>query len=210
MDVRFIVDLPAGIDYHEWLAAHIISLFESINLIYGTISEFCTISVCLDMLGPGQKIYLWIDERGKKTKVSAPQYIDYVMTFIQKAISDEEVFPTKYAKDFPNSFESVVRKIVRLLFHVVAHIYAAHFRQIAQLGLNSHLNLTFAHLISLLNRFSLIEPKETEVLYDLEHALRLTPNSQNNNNHFQQKPGTALVNTFNNVQQYSTDSSSKP
>lgn len=119
------------------------------------------------------------------------------MTFIQKTISDESIFPTKYGKypqishhhhricynsyhisanEFPSSFESIVRKIVRLLFHVVAHLYAAHFKEVVMLGLHAHLNLTFAHLTALHHRFSLIEPKETEVLRDLEVALRLAEN----------------------------------
>lgn len=78
------------------------------------------------------------------------------------------------ANEFPSSFESIVRKIVRLLFHVIAHLYAAHFREVVLLNLHAHLNLTFAHLTALHHRFSLIEPKETEVLRDLEVALRLT------------------------------------
>jgi len=40
--------------------------------------------------------YLWVDERGKKCKCTAPQYVDYVMSYSQKCISDEAVFPTKY------------------------------------------------------------------------------------------------------------------
>lgn len=95
------------------------------------------------------RMYLWFDEKGKKTRVAAPQYIDYVMTFTQKTVSDESIFPTKYANEFPSSFESIARKILRLLFHVIAHLYAAHFREIALLGLHSHLNLTFAHLTAL-------------------------------------------------------------
>jgi hypothetical protein len=81
------------------------------------------------------------------------------------------------ANEFPSSFESIVRKIVRLLFHVVAHLYWAHFKEVLMLGLHAHLNLTFAHLTALQHRFSLIEPKETEVLKDLEIALRLTEDS---------------------------------
>ncbi|KAJ8986069.1 hypothetical protein NQ317_003363 [Molorchus minor] len=160
------------------------ALFDHVNLVYGTVSEFCTPSGCPDMTGPGQRTYLWFDEKGKKTKVAAPQYIDYVMTFIQKTISDETIFPTKYANEFPSSFESIVRKIVRLLFHVVAHLYAAHFKEVVMLGLHAHLNLTFVHLTALHHRFSLIEPKETEILRDLEVALRLTEDSQElaNNN----------------------------
>ncbi|XP_023019837.1 MOB kinase activator 2 [Leptinotarsa decemlineata] len=184
MDMRLLVDLPAGLDYNEWLASHTMSLFDHVNLVYGSISEFCTPAGCPDMTGPGQRTYLWFDEKGKKTKVAAPQYIDYVMTFIQKTISDESIFPTKYANEFPSSFESIVRKIVRLLFHVVAHLYAAHFKEVVMLGLHAHLNLTFAHLTALHHRFSLIELKETEILKDLEVALKLTDDCQEpaNNN----------------------------
>lgn len=94
------------------------------------------------------------------------------------------LIPSVPANEFPSSFESIVRKIVRLLFHVVAHLYAAHFKEVVMLGLHSHLNLTFAHLTALHHRFALIEPKETEILRDLEVALRLTEDCQEsvNNN----------------------------
>lgn len=52
-------------------------------------------------------------------------------------------------------------------------MYAAHFKEVWLLGLHAHLNLTFTHLTALHHRFSLIEPKETEVLRDLEIALHL-------------------------------------
>ncbi|KAL5291716.1 MOB2 family protein [Megaselia abdita] len=177
-DLKALVDLPAGLDFNEWLASHTLALFEHVNLVYGTISEFCTPSGCPDMTGPGNRTYLWFDEKGKKTRVAAPQYIDYVMTFTQKTVSDESIFPTKYAKEFPSSFESIARKILRLQFHVIAHLYAAHFREIALLGLHTHLNLTFAHLTALHRRFNLIDEKETDVLRDLEVALRLTDDHQ--------------------------------
>ena len=75
------------------------------------------------------------------------------------------------ANEFPSSFESIVRKILRLLYHVVAHIYHCHFREVALLGLHVHLNCVFAHLTLLNQRFNLIDPKETEILGDLEAAL---------------------------------------
>ncbi|XP_043267618.1 MOB kinase activator-like 2 isoform X2 [Venturia canescens] len=171
LDLRMLVDLPPGLDYNEWLASHTLALFNHINLFYGTISEFCTSTGCPDMTGPGLRTYLWFDEKGKKTRVAAPQYIDYVMTFTQRTVSDETIFPTKYANEFPSSFESIVRKILRLLYHVVAHIYHCHFREVALLGLHAHLNCVFAHLTLLNQRFNLIDPKETEILGDLEAAL---------------------------------------
>lgn len=113
------------------------------------------------------------------------------MTFTQKTVSDESIFPTKYAKEFPSSFESIARKILRLQFHVIAHLYAAHFREIALLGLHTHLNLTFAHLTALHRRFNLIDEKETDVLRDLEVALRLTDDHQQQ----QQQISTASTTT---------------
>ncbi|KAG7197924.1 hypothetical protein KM043_016161 [Ampulex compressa] len=109
LDLRMLVDLPPGLDYNEWLASHTLALFDHINLVYGTISEYCTMTGCPDMTGPGLRTYLWFDEKGKKTRVAAPQYIDYVMTFTQRTVSDETIFPTKYANEFPSSFESIVR-----------------------------------------------------------------------------------------------------
>ena len=47
------------------------------------------------------RIYSWYDDKGKKitkTNVSAPQYIDYVMTFCHKSLHDDAVFPTKFGK----------------------------------------------------------------------------------------------------------------
>lgn len=42
--------------------------------------------------------YYWHDERGKKVKCTAPQYVDFVMSSVQKLVTDEDVFPTKYGR----------------------------------------------------------------------------------------------------------------
>ncbi|XP_064480413.1 MOB kinase activator-like 2 isoform X2 [Ornithodoros turicata] len=173
--LRDLVDLPEGLDYNEWLASHTLAFFDHINLLYGTISEFCTMSGCPDMTGPGNRQYLWFDEKGKKCKVAAPQYIDYVMTFTQKTVNDESLFPTKFERDFPSSFESLVKKIHRLLLHVLAHLYHAHFREMVLLQLHGHLHSLFAHFTLFNYHFSLVDPKDAEVLQDLAVALGLCP-----------------------------------
>lgn len=73
-----------------------LALFEHVNLVYGAVSEFCTAASCPDMAGPGGRVYAWVDERGKKARVAAPQYVDYVMTLTQNTVNDEALFPTKY------------------------------------------------------------------------------------------------------------------
>nr|CAG4648264.1 EOG090X0E0F [Moina brachiata] len=174
-DLRHLVDLPPGLDLNEWLASHTIAFFEHVNLLYGAVSEYCTPGTCPDMLGPGQRQYHWIDERGKKIRLAAPQYIDYVMTYAQRTVNDEAIFPTKFAHEFPGTYEQTLRKIQRLLFHVVAHLYHRHFRELLLLGLHGHLHALFAHLMLFNRRFRLIDDKETEVLSDLVTALRLQP-----------------------------------
>ncbi len=82
-------------------------------------------------------------------------------------------FSSSLAHEFPATYETVLRKIQRLLFHVVAHLYHRHFRELLLLGLHSHLHGLFAHLILFNSRFRLIDDKETEILNDLVIALRL-------------------------------------
>ncbi|OTF75928.1 MOB1-like protein [Euroglyphus maynei] len=195
--LREIVNQAEGLDYNEWLASHTIAFFEHINLLYGTISEFCSNSGCPDMSGPCNRYcniisfysislqllfsprqYLWMDEKGKRIKLTAPQYVDYVMTYAQKAINDESIFPTKFDREFPPTFVLTVKKIMKLLYHVVAHIYHSHFKEIVLLNLHPHLNCIFAHLILFNERFKLIEEKELEVLQDLAVALRVYPSRQ--------------------------------
>lgn len=63
LDLRMLVDLPPGLDYNEWLASHTLALFDHINLVYGTISEFCTMTGCPDMTGPGLRYSLSAQNR---------------------------------------------------------------------------------------------------------------------------------------------------
>lgn len=42
--------------------------------------------------------FCWTEEKGKRGKESGPQYIDAVTLYIQKTISDESTFPTKFGK----------------------------------------------------------------------------------------------------------------
>ena len=130
-------------------------------------------------------------------KLPAPQYIDYVTTFIQRTLNDDSVFPTKYGEslnfaylyiylficvhyydavigqEFPSSFESMVRKILRLLYHVIAHLYHSHFKELVLLHVHTHLNTVFVHLTVFNDTFHLIDEKETDVLEDLVVALKL-------------------------------------
>ncbi|XP_048952257.1 MOB kinase activator 2 [Canis lupus dingo] len=144
--------------------------FHHVNLQYSTISEFCTGEACQTMAVCNTQYY-WYDERGKKVKCTAPQYVDFVMSSVQKLVTDEDVFPTKYGREFPSSFESLVKKICKYLFHVLAHIYWSHFKETLALELHGHLNTLYVHFILFAREFNLLDPKETAVMDDLTEVL---------------------------------------
>ncbi|XP_069755632.1 MOB kinase activator 2-like isoform X2 [Narcine bancroftii] len=193
-----LVTLPHEIDLNEWLASNTTTFFNHINLQYSTISEFCTGDTCqtmtvcntsffevsvgtcrIEKFLPLNRQCYWYDERGKKIKCTAPQYVDFVMTSVQKFVTDEDIFPTKYGKEFPNSFESLVKKICRYLFHVLTHIYWAHFKETVALELHGHLNALYMHFMLFIREFNLVDPKETVVMDDLTEILYSHAASQN-------------------------------
>ncbi|CAF2125289.1 unnamed protein product [Rotaria magnacalcarata] len=147
---------PEGVDQNEWIAINIVSFFNHINILYGAISHLCTTTTCPIMIGPQNSLYYWIDERGKKVKYSASQYIELAITFIQKNLSNEAIFPTRFDNKFPPTFMILIRKIVRLLFHCLSHIYAVHYNELIEYELHPHLNSLFLHLISFIIKSDII------------------------------------------------------
>uniref|UniRef100_A0A8B9BLE9 MOB kinase activator 2 n=1 Tax=Anser brachyrhynchus TaxID=132585 RepID=A0A8B9BLE9_9AVES len=178
-EFKELVMLPREIDLNEWLASNTTTFFHHINLQYSTISEFCTGESCQTMAVCNTQYY-WYDERGKKIKCTAPQYVDFVMSSVQKLVTDEDVFPTKYGKEFPNSFESLVKKICKYLFHVLAHIYSSHFKETLALELHGHLNTLYTHFILFIREFNLVDPKETTIMDDLTEVLCSSSGSSSN------------------------------
>lgn len=83
--------------------------------------------------------YHWQDsssqEYRRPTKMSAPDYIDCLMTWTQGMLDDEAVFPSKVGVPFPANFQQTVKSILRRLFRVYAHVYNHHFAQICALSL---------------------------------------------------------------------------
>ncbi|KAF6027966.1 hypothetical protein EB796_013717 [Bugula neritina] len=176
-----LVALPYGFAQEEWLAWHTISFFEQLNTLIGVVSHSCTASTCPAMTAPGNVSYSWVDDKGKKSKCSAPQYIDYITTYINKNVNDHSIFPTKHGEEFPPNFLSIVQKIHRYMFHALAHIYYAHYHQVVLLKLHGHLNTFFAHFMLFNWTFKLIDEKETDIMIDLVRALKAIPQENKEN-----------------------------
>jgi len=172
-NMRSAVVLPKGEDLNEWLAVNTVDFFNEISLLYGTITEFCTPSTCAVMSAGPQYEYLWADgvKVKKPIKVSAPEYVDLLMSWVETQLNDENIFPLQLGTPFPKNFQAIVKTIFKRLFRVYAHIYHSHFQKIVGLGAEAHLNTCFKHFIYFVYEFKLIEVKELEPLRDLIDSL---------------------------------------
>jgi MOB kinase activator 1 len=166
---REAVKLPEREDLNEWLAVNTVDFFNQLNLLYGSITEFCTTKSC-DVMSAGSKYeYLWADGENikKPIKVSAPEYVDYLMTWVQGILDDETMFPSRADQPFPTNFKEVVSKICKRLFRVYAHIYYSHFSKVVSLGEEAHLNTCFKHFYCFITEFQLVPQSEMKPLQDL-------------------------------------------
>jgi len=119
------------------------------------------------MTAGGKYEYLWSAPNAKPIRVSAPEYIDNVLSYVEGLINNEGLFPTLPNKPFPSNFIPEVKTAFKRLFRVFAHIYYHHFDHVKELGAEAHLNTCFKHFTLFALEFNLIEKKELAPLDDL-------------------------------------------
>ena len=79
------------------------------------------------------------------------------------------------AQNFSDNYSIEIKKMLRFLFHVISHIYYAHFARLRQLELHFYLNVVFKHFTYLVREFDLLDRRDTSSLDDLVDAMRLYP-----------------------------------
>jgi MOB kinase activator 1 len=167
-NLRAAVQTPKGEDLNEWLAVNTVDFFNQINLLYGSIVDFCTQESCPVMCAGTKYEYLWADNAAKKPiKVSAPEYVNLLMNWIQEQLDDETIFPSRTDVPFPKTFQATIKNIFKRLFRVYAHIYYSHFQKIVSLAEEAHLNTCFKHFYYFVDEFRLIDKKELAPLQEL-------------------------------------------
>ena len=179
-NIDLAVELPKGEDLNEWLAVNTIEFYNDINLLYSMLEEFCTKQSCPVMSAGPKYEYLWADGSNVKTpmKVSAGEYIEYLMVWVESQLNNENIFPSTIGVPFPKNFLQVIKVIFKRLFRVYAHIYYTNFPQIVMLGCQNHLNTCFKHFIFFIEKFKLVEAKELAPLADLIQKFRERRNEQ--------------------------------
>lgn len=85
----------------------------------------------------------------------APTYVEHLMTWVQSAVDDESIFPSRIGVPFPKTFRPRVTQIFKRLYRVYAHIYCHHYPIVVALGLEPHLNTSFKHYVLFVEEFGL-------------------------------------------------------
>ncbi len=129
--------------------------------------------------GPGEGFplgfeYLWADGVKIKNPIrcSSTEYVDYVMSWVEEQINNEQIFPTTSENPFPRNYIPVVKQIFTRLFRIFAIIYTQHFSRLEELGAVAHLNTSFKHFCFFIWEFDLVDQRELTALQDIVTALR--------------------------------------
>ncbi|KAJ5070562.1 mob kinase activator-like 1 [Anaeramoeba ignava] len=167
-NLRTAVKLPENEDPNEWLSIAIVDFTNKLNLIYGSIQHECTKEKCPIMNAGPKYEYLWSDGKKKPVQLPAPQYIENLLSWVDKQLSDESLFPSDPTVPFPKNFKTkIVAPIFKRLFRIFGHVYYSHFDTVVEMGAEAHLNTLFKHFYYFQSEFDLIEQRELEPMADL-------------------------------------------
>ncbi|XP_072281556.1 MOB kinase activator-like 2 isoform X3 [Pyxicephalus adspersus] len=83
-DILMLVALPKGVNVDEWLASNASAFYNHISLMYGSISEFCTISSCPTMKA-------WAIFSGLMKRAARENALDHSMQIMLPASSKKSL-----------------------------------------------------------------------------------------------------------------------
>jgi len=170
--IKDAVKLPAGESLYEWIAMNTVELYNTMNICYGIICEFCTATTCTQMTAGPVATYYWADRKKsiKKMSLPAPEYVDKVENWILEQLDDPTIFPTE-GSEFGKDFLPTVKKILSRMFRVYAHIYWDHWERVKTLNAEAHINSCFKHFYYFSIEFELIDKKDLMPMQSLLEKL---------------------------------------
>lgn len=160
------VVLPGGEDRDEWLALNTVDFFNEVSLLYGVVAD--SASERFRNIGEGFPEgfeYRWKDNKLKHPiKCSGPDYVEYVMSWVEGNLQNEAIFPAIDSVPFPPKFMQYVCVIFKRLFRVFAIMYTNHVDDLKELNAVAHLHTCFKHFVFFSSEFDLVPKEEMEAL----------------------------------------------
>jgi MOB kinase activator 1 len=159
LSMREAVKLKPDVSEDEWIAMNTIEAYNTLILVWGFVSDFCTANSCPVMCAGEKYQYLWAEsKKDKPVKLDAPAYVEKLFEWIAAQIDDPKIFPEQ--GEFSKKFRPVVRKIITRMFRVYAHIYREHLDKIKELNAKEHVDKCFRHLYYFIDEFKLVKDIE--------------------------------------------------
>lgn len=166
------VQVPDGEDEKEWIAVHAVDFFNRISLIYGTLSDKCTLHSCPSMNhtnGTKRWDWRWQDNNQykKPTRLPAPEYIYQLMNWVEKELNDPKLFPNSKLDPWPKNFNQRLKRIFTRLHRVFVHVYFSHFPRVQEIAGEAQVNYCYKHFWFFINKHDLVDHTELEPLNEL-------------------------------------------
>ena len=161
------VKLPKNESLNEWIATHCVDFYNEVCVLYELSAEDAK-----KFTQPGEGFppnfeYRWADGKSSKPiRCSSPEYVEYVLNWIEEQIQDESLFPVADDAKFPPEFMSVANKILTRIMRVYAILYHSFFGVFEGAGAASHLNTSFKHFVFFVHHHALLEEKEYKALQE--------------------------------------------
>jgi MOB kinase activator 1 len=160
--------------HHRPTAVNTVLFYNAASVLYSVLDgTLCNDELCPIMNAGPQYEYLWADGVKVKNpiKLSAPRYVNALFDHIEEQLDDPSLFPRGIGGRFPKDFLMVVKNILKRLFRVYAHMYHSHFRSILALGMESHLNMSFRHMVLFIKEFDLVDDRDLAPMSELINRL---------------------------------------
>jgi MOB kinase activator 1 len=177
-DMRLAVQQPVGEDKNEWLAVHTVDCYNELSLLVGTVAESITDSEHPSMTVKGFE-FRWADKaHPTPVSVSAREYIDFVLTWVEAQINDENIFPTSVDVEFPEDFHAIVGSMMKRMWRIFAFLYEGSglyeaFKSIKtgpadnEVPASRHLHTCCKHFVFFVLEFNLVPEAELDIMKDL-------------------------------------------
>ncbi|KAI9286719.1 Mob1/phocein [Umbelopsis sp. AD052] len=166
-NLRSISQLPEGESEQDWITVNLLEFFQHIMALYGTISSYCTPSLCPSMTAGPNYEFFWAQDGKKPIKVSAPHYTELLRSWVIRSLQDDHLVPDHPGEEFSKDFMKKISPIYKRLLRIYAHIYHSHLEQIQALDERLAFDISCKHFIVFSKEFSLIDQNSLAPLSDL-------------------------------------------
>jgi MOB kinase activator 1 len=172
LSVHEAVKLPDGIDECDWIASHVIGVYDELIQLVSLLSEMCTHESCPVMNAGPHVVYSWADEKNKTPqKLAAPEYMQTLAEYSHEVLSDRSVLPID-GQPLPAQFKPKMQLLLRRFFRVYAHTYITHFQDVREAGCEAHLNCCFKRFLFFVTEFNLLSEDDMMPLRELIKKFR--------------------------------------